>query len=247
MANKETINSHFRTISQALEWQPSYQQMDQLVALQELLFEWNRRVNLTRLIEGKRYWIGQVFDSLWPIKSELKRPDLKLKCIDIGTGCGFPGLAVAIALPRATCILVDSVRRKTSALEKITQELGLSSRVKIRTQRAELIGQDATCRGMFDLAMARAVAIAPIVVEYLVPLIKVNGEALIYKGKWSPKDEVLLLKALNPLKAHISKVERLYLPADLGIRHQIRVKASDSCPKVYPRTIGIPAKNPLGT
>ena len=50
-----------------LGWQPSDQQLGQFIALQQLLRDWNQRVNLTRLVEGDDYWIAQVFDSLWPL------------------------------------------------------------------------------------------------------------------------------------------------------------------------------------
>ena len=64
----------------------------------------------------RSFWITQVFDSLWPLENELSTPDLPRRCIDVGTGGGFPGIAVAIALPGSTLTLVDSVGRKTAAV-----------------------------------------------------------------------------------------------------------------------------------
>ena len=80
-----------------LGWQPNDTQLSQLKELQVLLRDWNSRVNLTRLVENEEFWIAQVFDSLWPLEHELSTPDLTRRCIDVGTGGGFPGLAVAIA------------------------------------------------------------------------------------------------------------------------------------------------------
>ena len=79
----------------ALEWEPSQAQRDQLVELQGLLQSWNERVNLTRLVNGDDFWIGQVFDSLWPLAGELQSADEPQHWIDVGTGGGFPGLAIA--------------------------------------------------------------------------------------------------------------------------------------------------------
>jgi len=110
-----------------LGWQPNDTQLSQLKELQSLLRHWNSRVNLTRLVENEEFWIAQVFDSLWPLKHELRAPDLPRRCIDVGTGGGFPGLAVAIALPGTTLTLVDSVGRKTAAVESMANSLGLGA------------------------------------------------------------------------------------------------------------------------
>ena len=72
-------------------WTPSTEQQQQLLALQGELRDWNQRVNLTRLLEGDDYWINQVFDSLWPLQSELKQPEQQRTAIDVGTGGGFRG------------------------------------------------------------------------------------------------------------------------------------------------------------
>ena len=163
----------------ALEWQPSQAQRDQLVELQGLLQSWNERVNLTRLVNGDDFWIGQVFDSLWPLEGELQSADEPQHWIDVGTGGGFPGLAIAIALPQAQVTLLDSVGRKTAAVEAMASSLGLADRVRVRTERIETTGRNRHFRGSFDRAVARAVAAAPVVAEYLVPLLKTDGQALL--------------------------------------------------------------------
>ena len=99
-----------------MAWQPSSDQLQQFTRLQELLRDWNSRVNLTRLVEGEDYWISQIFDSLWPLQPWLGKSE-PLKVIDVGTGGGFPGLAIAIALPQAQLTLVDSVGRKVQAVQ----------------------------------------------------------------------------------------------------------------------------------
>ena len=232
---------------QALGWQPSGAQLQQLIQLQEELRQWNSRVNLTRLVEGADFWIAQVVDSLWPLLPLLhERPDAPLRCIDVGTGGGFPGLAVAIALPQAQLTLVDSVGRKTQAVQAMAQALGLTDRVTLRCERVELTGRDRRCRGGFDLAMARAVAAAPVVAEYLVPLLNGQGQALLYRGQWSKQDAEDLAKACVPLKATIEDCRPRQLPGDKGIRHALVLKPLAACPRSYPRAVGIPSKQPLG-
>ena len=231
---------------QSLNWEPTGEQLMLLIQLQELLRDWNRRVNLTRLVDGEDYWINQIFDSLWPLQGELASPTLPRSCIDVGTGGGFPGLAVAIALPGAQLVLLDSVGRKTAAVQAMVQSLGLAERVQVRTERIEDTARDPACRGRFDLAMARAVSSAPVVAEYLVPLLRADGEALLYRGQWHEADARTLAQALKPLHARLCAVTKRQLPGDRGIRHLLRLKSFSPCPDMYPRPVGVPTKFPLG-
>jgi len=231
---------------QELGWEPSPEQLAQLLQLQEELRSWNSRVNLTRLVEGDDYWIAQVFDSLWPLRALLNAPQVApLNAIDVGTGGGFPGLAVAIALPHSQLTLVDSVGRKTQAVQAMAAALGLGERVQLRCERVELTGRNGHCRGQFDLAMARAVAGAPVVAEYLVPLLKPDGQALLYRGQWGAADQQELEGALQLLRGEIESCQQRELPAGRGQRTALWLKASAPCPKTYPRAVGIPSKFPL--
>ena len=234
---------------QALGWQPEPEQLAQLLALQGALRQGNERVNLTRLVEGDDYWIAQVFDSLWPLLPLLKAQRAgnqePLQIIDVGTGGGFPGLAVAIALPTARLTLVDSVSRKVDAVAAMVTDLGLQQRVNVRCDRIERCGQATSCRGRFDWALARAVASAPVVAEYLVPLLRPQGRALLYRGQWNAADQADLERALDPLRASIERIMPLELPRDRGIRHALVLSPLGPCPKAYPRAVGVPAKHPL--
>ncbi len=231
----------------SLGWNPSADQLEKFILLQKLLSSWNSELNLTRLTKGDDYWVGQIFDSLWPFKQELNNSTRSLNCIDVGTGCGFPGLAVAIALPKAKLTLVDSIGKKILALKRIAQDLELNSRIHFINQRIEVTGQSKIYRGIFDLAMARAVAEAPITAEYLIPLIKPDGQALIFRGQWSKSDEIRLMNALILLKAKIKDISNKELPGKRGKRHLIRIVPDGVCPVYYPRSIGLPVKKPLGS
>ena len=232
---------------QALGWQPSAAQLELFLQLQQELRQWNSRLNLTRLVEGDDFWLAQVVDSLWPLLPLLhEQTNAPLRCIDVGTGGGFPGLAVAIALPQAQLTLVDSVGRKTQAVEAMARSLGLAERVTLRCERVELTGRHGQCRGRFDLAMARAVAAAPVVAEYLVPLLAPGGQALLYRGQWGPSDQSQLEQAVLPLQARISRCDARELPAGRGQRTALWLEATGPCPRTYPRAVGMPAKFPLG-
>ena len=229
-----------------INWEPSKEQLVQFIQLQDLLRKWNKKSNLTRLIDGDDFWISQVCDSLLPLQEELQYPNLSCKMIDVGSGCGFPGIAIAIAMPNSNITLLDSSNKKTTFLKEVSKAIGLSSRIKVLTERAESAGKNPIFRGHFDYAIARAVAPASVVAEYLVPFLNSKGQALIYKGSWEEIDQKILKKALNELNAEIQRLHKFVLPNGRGIRNIIRVGSINLCPNQYPRSIGKPKKQPLG-
>ena len=229
-----------------LKWEPTKKQLAQFIQLQVLLREWNKRTNLTRLVDGDDFWIAQVCDSLLPFKEELQNPKLSNKYIDVGSGCGFPGMAIAIAMPNSNITLLDSSSKKTNFLKEVSKEIELSSRIKVVTERAESTGKNTIFRGGFDYAIARAVAPANVVAEYLVPFLNSIGQALIYKGSWNETEQQILKKALTELNAEIKQTHKFVLPNGRGIRNIIRICSNKKCPNQYPRSIGKPKKQPLG-
>ena len=229
-----------------LKWMPSEQQLAQFIHLQELLKEWNKKCNLTRLVDGEDFWTSQVCDSLYPLQKELQNQELSHKYIDIGSGCGFPGIAIGIAMPNSYITLLDSSNKKTTFLKEVSKKIGLNSRISVVTERAETAGKDPTFRGNFDYAIARAVASANVVAEYLVPFLNSTGQALLYKGCWSYTDKKILKKALNKLNAEIKLTQKFELPNNRGVRNIIRISSINECPNQYPRSIGKPKKQPLG-
>jgi len=229
-----------------IRWEPNKTQLVQFSQLQELLREWNKKTNLTRLVEGDDFWITQVCDSLLPLQEELQYPNLSHKFIDIGSGCGFPGMAIAIAMPHSNITLLDSSRKKTTFLKEASKEIGLSSRITVLNERAESAGKDPSLRGDFDYAIARAVAPTNVVAEYLVPFLNSTGQALIYKGSWNEKENKILKRALIELNANIREIHSFSLPDSRGIRNIIRINSNKKCPNQFPRSIGKPKKQPLG-
>ena len=244
--DKNYQNANNLKIWNELNWLPSKKQLAQFIHFQKLLKEWNKKTNLTRLVDGDDFWTAQVCDSLLPLHEELQSPELSHKYIDIGSGCGFPGLAIAIAMPNSHITLLDSLSKKTTFLKEVSKEIGLNSRVTVITERAEKAGRDPILRNNFDYAIARAVASANVVAEYLVPFLNLRGQALIFKGDWSEKEQQRLKNALTQLNAEIQHSHKFVLPNNRGIRNIIRISSVNKCPTQYPRSIGKPKKQPLG-
>ena len=213
--------------------------------LQKSISEINKNTNLTRLVEGDDYWISQVYDSIWPFYlSPNKILDGK-KFIDIGSGCGFPGLAYAITHPTSEAYLVDSSRKKTDALKQIINDLNFNNKIFVINDRIENIAHNALYRNNFDIGATRAVGSPSTVSEYILPMLKQTGSGLLYCGKWNKKDEVKIKNSLNILNGSIREIKKTKLPNDRGERNIIFIKPEKGCPDSYPRAIGKPAKYPL--
>tara|TARA_B100000963_G_scaffold83286_1_gene71001 strand:+ start:6252 stop:6965 length:714 start_codon:yes stop_codon:yes gene_type:complete len=213
--------------------------------LQKIISEINKITNLTRLIDGDEYWISQVYDSIWPfLKNSEKIFDGK-KFIDIGSGCGFPGLAYSITHPNSEVYLVDSSRKKTEALKRIIEELNIQNKIFVINDRIENIAHQSIYRNNFDIGTTRAVSSPSTVLEYTLPILNRSGLGLLYCGKWTKYDEIKIQYSLKTLKGSIQEINKTFLPNGKGERNIIFIKPIEKCPKSFPRAVGKPAKHPL--
>ncbi len=213
--------------------------------LQLIIKELNSISNLTRLLEGNDYWISQVYDSVWPFIQNKNFFDNK-KYIDIGSGGGFPGFAYAITHPKSEIYLLDSSKKKVTALKEIKNKLELENKITIMQKRVESLAHYQTYRHTFDICTTRAVGSPDIVSEYIIPLLKPNGIGILYCGKWTSEKEEKLNKSLSKLNGSIKKRQAIELPHNKGERNIVFIKTDGKCPNKYPRRIGKPAKYPLG-
>jgi len=165
------------------------------------------------------------------------------KVVDIGSGAGFPGLVLAIALPGINMTLLESDQKKSGFLKMVQDELGMDN-VQIVTRRAEEAGQDRVLREGFDLCTARAVAAMNIMLEYGIPLLKTEGELLLWKGRNYQAEICQAQKALQVLNAEVKEVFHYSLVEEMD-RVIVAVKKTGACPEKYPRRVGIPVKRPL--
>ena len=232
--------------SDSLHWTPFAAQRLQFQKLYEELVNLNREVNLTRITNTEEFLEKHLWDSLWGIQPWLmSTQSTALRVIDIGTGGGFPGCPVAIAQPLWQVTLLDATRKKVACLETLCQHLGLDN-VKLVSDRAENLGQLLQYREQFDLALIRAVDIAPVCAEYALPFLTLQGVAVLYRGQWTPEEEQQLEKALQVLGGQIQEVRATHTPLSNSIRHCIVIQKNRPTPKDYPRRSGLPSRRPLG-
>ena len=217
-------------------------QLSNLAIYERALVEWNTRINLTAVDEPEMIRTKHFLDSLTCYQVMQDTPMERV--IDLGTGAGFPGLPLKIIFPRMRLTLVDSVRKKTDFCQYIVDQLGLTE-VEIIQDRAENIGQKAAHREKYDWAVARAVAIMPVLMEFLLPLAAIGGKVLAMKGENAPAETQNAENAIEILGGHIQKLLPISLPRVADQRYLVVVDKVAATPQKYPRRVGAPAKKPL--
>lgn len=206
----------------------------------KLLLEWNNKINLTAITDENNVIIKHFVDSC----SILKFLDDNLKVIDVGTGAGFPGLPLKIVKDSLNITLVDSLNKRINFLNEIKDELELDG-IETVHARAEDIGIDNKYREKYDVAVSRAVAELRVLVEYLLPLVKLGGRVIAMKGPNIDEEIENAKKAINILGGKIEKIENLKLGDTDNSRTIIVIKKIKNTDLKYPRKVGLPRKNPL--
>ncbi|MEG3864111.1 16S rRNA (guanine(527)-N(7))-methyltransferase RsmG [Microcoleus sp. herbarium12] len=217
-----------------LNWQPDESQQQQFQRLYELIVEGNRSLNLTRITEPVEFWEKHLWDSLRGI-TRLLPPhhnsaenaeipaESPLKAIDIGTGGGFPGLPIAIALPHLSVTLLDSTRKKITFLDTILPSLGIKNATTL-LGRSDEIARQPQHRQAYDIAFLRAVGAASLCAKYGLPFLKNGGLAVLYRGNWTLEEETELQSAIERLGGTLESVESFTTPASQGARHCVYLR-----------------------
>jgi 16S rRNA (guanine527-N7)-methyltransferase len=163
------------------------------------------------------------------------------KVVDVGSGGGLPGLPLKIARPELTVTLIEADQAKAAFLVQACAQLGLTG-VEVLARRAEELGQDPRLRESFDLAIARALAPMPVLVELCLPFVRVGGRLLAQK---TDKEEVAAAQhAIELLGGSLDGM----VPAPSNARRSgtvITVTKITPTPAAYPRRPGVPSRKPL--
>ena len=207
------------------------------------LIEWNQQVNLTAVRDPEGVRVKHFLDSMTILKAWARTlPPERL--VDVGTGAGFPGLVLKLVWPTTHVTLVESVGKKADFCRYIVDRLGLEQ-VTILTDRAEVVGQDPAHRQTYDLAVARAVARMPILMEYLLPLVHRHGIVMAMKGETAPAETHSASQAIHILGGKLRKLVHVELPGVVEERLIVVVDKIARTPEEYPRRVGMPANSPI--
>jgi 16S rRNA (guanine527-N7)-methyltransferase len=220
----------------------SPRQIAQLSAYERELLEWNEKFNLTAIRDVQGIRVKHFLDSLSCSLAWKDQPPRRL--IDIGTGAGFPGIVLKIIYPAMKLTLVESVGKKANFCAHIIQTLEMDN-VEIVTGRAEDVGQNPAHREKYDWAVARAVAVLPVLAEYLLPLVRVNGGVLAQKGESALMEINTAERAFKLLGGRMRQLLKVELPGVADERYLVVIDKRAATPAAYPRKAGLPAKKPL--
>ncbi|ADL08987.1 16S rRNA (guanine(527)-N(7))-methyltransferase RsmG [Thermosediminibacter oceani] len=205
------------------------------------IVEWNKRINLTAIVDEEQFIVKHIIDSLIILKKIDFHSGAKL--VDVGTGAGFPGVPVKIMRQDLVVLLMDSSRKKTEFLKHAVKKLGLQ-RTDVLCARAEEAAKSGGYREMYDAAVARAVSGLNTLVELCLPLVKVGGIFIAMKGEDPGSEIEEALGAADILGGRIGNVIPYELPGGIK-RHLIVVEKIKNTPEKFPRRPGMPQKKPI--
>lgn len=216
------------------------EQIKQFYEFMNLLIEKNKVMNLTGITEPKEIILKHFIDSL----TILKHIEENNRVIDIGTGAGFPGIPLKIAQNSLEMTLLDSLNKRINFLNEV---IDITKLDKVRTihGRAEDFGQNLEYREKFDVAVSRAVAPLNILIEYMLPFIKIGGKCICMKGNNCEEE---IENAKNPIEilgGKIEQIEKINLSKSDNKRTILVIKKIKKTDKQYPRKAGIPTKKPI--
>jgi 16S rRNA (guanine527-N7)-methyltransferase len=195
-----------------------------------LVLETNRRFNLTGAKDGDEL-AAHIIDSLTLL------PYAQTPLVDLGSGAGLPAIPLALAAG-VEITLIESTRKKARFLERALAALEL--RGEVVPLRAEVAAHDDRWRERFDSGTARALALAPVVAELLLPFLRVGGAAILQRGTMDDRERAALEDAAIMLGGAVEAENSVD-----GDRRIILVRKTLPTPARFPRRTGIPQKRPL--
>ncbi len=212
-----------------------------------LLKEWNEKINLTGIVDDSGIALRHFVDSLTLVpflKHELTRVGGEtLSLIDVGTGAGFPGIPLKVAMPSLRITLLDSLAKRIRFLETVCAELTLQG-IEAIHGRAEDAGRSKQYREKYDVATARAVAPLNVLCEYCLPFVRVGGIFLSMKGNIEEEAKEAE-KAVITLGGTIENLYHFTLPGTGMNRTIVVIRKIRPTPAKYPRAAGKPEKEPI--
>lgn len=239
MEKKEFIEE-FEKYLEKMQIKFSEEQYNQFYKYMNLLIEWNKKINLTAIIEPKEIILKHFVDSL----TIAKYIEENKKVADVGTGAGFPGIPLKIYRKDLKIALIDSLNKRLNFLNEVISELELKEITTVHG-RAEELGQNKEYRERFDIVTSRAVANLSTLSEYLIPFIKKDGKCIYMKTLEVDEELQKAKKAIKTLGGKTIKIDKFYLPESEIGRSIVVIEKEKQTPIKYPRKPGIPSKEPL--
>lgn len=241
MTESKALVARLGALLDALEIPLDGVTLERLVAYAELVWSGQERARLTGAGSLEELVTKHVVDcaTLWRLEGITWD-----RWIDVGSGAGLPGLVLALGVPEGRGTLLEATGKKAEFLRRAVAALGVGSRVGVVQARAEDWGRGEG-RERYAVGVARAVAPARVLAEYLIPLVEVGGLAIMMKGPQAEAELAEAGRALELLGARVEGIKALALPEGLGERRLVVLRKTRPTPAAYPRRPGMPEKRPL--
>jgi 16S rRNA (guanine527-N7)-methyltransferase len=206
----------------------------------ELLRE--ERASVSSVTEPDRAWRVHVEDSLTGLEFEELREAKRIA--DIGSGAGFPGLVLAVALPQSRVDLIESIGRKCDFIQRAIDAAGIPNATVINARSEEIAAGKS--RETYEAVTARAVGRLSTLAELASPLLRENGVLVAWKGKRDPDEESQLTRASEQLAMRSERILAVGDRAGSKHRHLHLIRKSGPTPASLPRRPGMAKKRPRG-
>ena len=190
------------------------EKLEKLNKFYNLLIEWNKKINLTRIEEEEEVYLKHFYDSL-TIAKAVDLSEIKTLC-DIGTGAGFPGIVLKIFYPNLKITLIDSLKKRVNYLNEIIKDLGIDNIEAIHVR-----GED--YKGQYDVVTSRAVANIEKLLGYTMHLVSPTGIFIAMKGDIEKELTPDVKKEIEK-KYKIEKIEKFLLPKENSNRSLVVIK-----------------------
>jgi 16S rRNA (guanine527-N7)-methyltransferase len=200
------------------------------------------RASVSSVTDPGRAWRVHVADSLSGLEFQPLRDAARIA--DIGSGAGFPGLVLAVALPDARVDLIESVGRKCDFIRRAIDAAGIANARVINARSEELATGEG--REAYAAVTARAVGRLSTLAELASPLLEENGALIAWKGKRDPDEEAQLLRAAEKLAMRPEEIRHVGPYAGSEHRHLHLVRKDGPTPDDLPRRPGMAKKRPRG-
>ena len=229
-----------RAIEAGLTLTPA--QIGQFTVYNDMLVDWNTRMNLTALTAPEDVAVKHIIDSLTAYEPALFGAAHTL--IDVGTGAGLPGIPLAVYAPDIRVTLMDALQKRVKFLTEVTAAMGLTNARCIHA-RAEEAARAQEHRAAYDIAVSRAVARMPVLLEYTLPFVRTGGTALALKGRAYAEEAEEGKRAAQILGGGAIHARPVHLPGLDDVRAILSVTKERPTPKAYPRRAGQPEQKSL--
>ena len=218
------------------------EQADKFCRYHDMLTEANKTMNLTRVPDDPAEAVDRNYlDSITPLIHAL--PEGAKTLVDVGSGAGFPGIPLAIMLPNIRITLIDALDKRVKFLNDVIKALDLNA-VAVHA-RCEDAGKKPELREQFDIATSRAVASLNILCELSLPLVKVGGQMIAYKGPIWQEEAAQAENALSILGGQVAGAKPADIPGRDWNHMLVYIDKVSPTPEKYPRRPGVPEKKPL--